>query len=232
MGEQVTLENLRAAWEQVRPHHLEEGVASYPSYHRTLHAFAEYYDCGFVQTVEAFAALSPNNDYHGNLRSLASVMYAYKNNIPQRQIIISTYGVCAIRAMSYLNGSVSFLDTVKGKKITAFRHNLLHPLTSDRVTVDGHMLCVYAGKQLTMAQANLLMRGSMYANIEADVKALARKVRLPALTVQATLWIWRKQTQGIKYSSQQSLFDNNSAWTAVLTPEDYPPYPTKGTQNV
>lgn len=70
------MSGIAAAWAQVSHEDREVGRRSYPIYHQTLRGFASFYGFGIVPTVEAFAALSPSSDYHGNLRSLASVLFA------------------------------------------------------------------------------------------------------------------------------------------------------------
>jgi hypothetical protein len=173
---------------------LEFGAGAYPMYNEALRRFAAFYGTGFVQTVEAFVALSPNNDYIGNLRSLAAVLFAHRmGGGPMR---VTTYSACADRALDYVRGDVSFLDTVKGKKITAFRHNVLYPETSRRVTVDGHMVAVWSGRDLTMKEAVPILRGR-YAEVERDIARLARSRGVVPNALQAALWHLQDAARGV-----------------------------------
>jgi len=216
--------HLRAAWGRVTRHDIEMGMRAYPTYNATLRLFSDVYWTPFVQTVEAFAALSPNNDYHGNLRSLASVLYGFRIGVGPEAVTVSTYKSCAVRAFSYLTGEVSFLDTVRGRKITSFRHNLLYPDTSRLVTVDGHMLGVWAGKHLTMKQAVPYLRGGTYDAIERAVQRLSKREGIPCAAVQATLWMQRKRERGVVFSEQTELFSGFSRWDEVCHPKHYPPF--------
>ena len=220
----MTQTNLKAAYEQSSSFDRELGQTAYQTYQKGLKLFADYYDISFINTVEAFVALSPNNDYIGNLRSLSSLMYAHKNNIPITSTTISTYKACGIRAMSYLDGSVSFSDTVKGLKISAFRDNILYLTKSKRVTIDGHMVALYFNKNITMKQAAFLLR-NQYRIIERDFISCARNLSLPPTTLQATLWFYRKRTLAIKFNTQLELFSGQSKHIEIPTPENYPPYP-------
>ena len=220
----MTEANMCRAWASVTAEDRATGARSYPAYHATLRAFAALYQAPFVGTVEAFAALSPNNDYHGNLRSLASLLYARATGAGLDSATVSTYRACAVRAWGYLTGEVSFLDTVGGRKITSFRHNLLYPDTSNRVTVDGHMVAVWVGKELTMREAVHYLNGQIYDAIERTVRSVARAEGLPAPAVQATLWVHRKRTRGILFSTQQGLFDGLGRWEGLCLPVDYPPF--------
>jgi hypothetical protein len=73
---------------------LTEGRQAYWRHHHQLRSVAEYHKVGFVQTVAAFSALSPNNDYVGNMRSLISLIEGIGHGIPEDEITISTYNAC------------------------------------------------------------------------------------------------------------------------------------------
>lgn len=216
---------LQEAFRATSAHDRTMGAKAYPTYHDTLRGLASHYGALFIPTVEAFVAMSPNSDYHGNLRSLVSLLVPYRAGGSFDDCVISTYRGCGARAWGYLTGEVSFLDTVKGRKITSFRDNILYPDTSRKVTVDGHMICIAAGKDLTMTEANFLMRDRhMYADIEGPVLAIAAASGLPVAAVQATLWTWRKRTLAIKFDSQADLFTGMTRWDRVLHPDELLPY--------
>jgi hypothetical protein len=220
--------NLQIAWDNVSVQDREIGEASYPSYHETLQGFAKFYGFGIVPTVEAFAALSPNNDYHGNLRSLSAVMYSVAADVPYSDLTISTYRACGGRAISYLKGTMSFLDTVGGPKITAFRDNLLYVGRSKRVTVDGHMAAIWSGNHgWTMKDAAAFLTTANYHLAEYHMRHFARTVKMKPCALQATLWVSRKRRQGIKFDSQEDLFSGKTKWEEVATPHRYPPYQTE-----
>jgi len=217
--------NVLDAWRQVNLIDLDRGVKAYPTYHHTLRGLASYYNTPFVATVEAFVALSPNNDYHGNLRSLVSLLRAWENRDDFSSCTISTYRACGERAWGYLSGEVSFLDTVKGRKITSFRDNILYLDDSRKVTVDGHMVCIAHGRRMTMTEANLALRHKgTYDHTERAVLTLAKRELIAPCAVQATLWTWRKRTLGIKMDTQQDLFTGTTKWDGVIAPEDIKPY--------
>lgn len=219
------IKNLARAWAQVSDSDMLMGERAYPVYHETLKGMAAHYNAPFVQTVEAFVALSPNNDYHGNLRSLASLLHARRRGHTFEHCTISTYRSCGARAWGYLSGEVSFLDTVKGRKIISFRDNILYLDKSKRVTVDGHMICIAEGHSMTMTEANYRLRdGRIYDQIEAEVLALSRRVKQSPCRIQATLWTWRKRTLGIKIDTQADLFTGKTKWDGVIPAIEIEPY--------
>lgn len=215
---------LDRAWSLVSPDDLAFGQTAYLGYHEALRAWARHYGFGFIPTVEAFVALSPNNDYHGNLRSLSSVMATVKDGLPRS---VTTYRACATRAAGYLAGEVSFLDRVTGPKITAFRDNILYLGESRRVTVDGHMICIWADKDLTMKEAAALLAKTRYAILERDFLNLSGRVSLPPCQVQAALWHSRKRRAGVRFDPQMDLFTGGTRWDIPAKPEEYPPFPVQ-----
>lgn len=221
--------NIAQAWVGTTPADIAAGTRAYLSYHHGLRRFAKAYGFGFVQTVEAFVALSPNNDYHGNLRSLASVMWALRRGQDISVPVVSTYKACGVRAWGYLSGEVSFADTVAGPKIISFRDNILRPETSTMVTVDGHMLCIGLGQDVTMKQAGAALSRdrTLHGEIVKAVQTIARANGLPVPSVQAALWFNRKRRLGIKSDGQLHLFEGDRM-SDVPDPVYYPPFNLSG----
>lgn len=225
--------NLSEFWKGVSDVDLEIGKQSYPSYQKTLRQFAEFYGTPFIPTVEAFVALSPNNDYHGNLRSLASVLWVAAGNIvPFSEVTISTYRACGERALGYLSGEVSFLDTVGGLKIRAFRDNILYLEKSRRVTVDGHMVAICSGtEKMTMKEAAFALNDHLYRKNEKAILSFARSKKIAPCDVQATMWVSRKRRLGIKMDTTADMFTGKSRWDGVLDPMEFPPFQHKEWRN-
>lgn len=217
--------NISAAWQQVRDDDAQMGRDAYPAYAATLRGLATHYASPYIPTVEAFVALSPNNDYHGNLRSLVSLLVARENWQTFEDCTISTYRACGARAWGYLMGEVSFSDTVKGRKIISFRDNILYQEASKRVTVDGHMIAIACGNNMTMSEANLRLRErGLYDAVEGAVVSIARREKAAPCAIQAALWTWRKRTQAIKFDGQVDLFTGATRWDRPLTPDEILPY--------
>lgn len=215
--------HLRKMYEQADDIDRTEGALAYRRYHQVIQMFADRYDAPFDRTLAAFVALSPNSDYFGNLRSLASVLQAHQKRHPQEQATVSTYNHCRARAWGYLTGETRFLDTVKGPKIRAFYHNILDPDCPKHVTIDGHMVCAYRGVELTMKE--VLIRGGEYKRIADRTKRLARDLGLLPNQLQAIIWFARKRTRQIKYEPQLDMFrDTGDVWRTIITPDEARPY--------
>ena len=195
-----------------------EGISAYTLYHKVIQNFALAYGAKFEPTLAAFCALSPQNDYYGNLRSLAGVLHAVQHSIPLEEVIVSTYNHCRNRAYAYLTGSADFLSTVKGLKIRAFYANILDPADPIPVTVDGHMVCAWRGINVPMKVASI--RPAEYAEIAKGVREMARELDLIPNQLQAVIWLTRKRLEKIKYNPQLHLFGDDIR----ISPIDAPPY--------
>lgn len=215
--------HLRKMYEQADDIDRAEGTLAYRRYHEVIQMFADRYDAPFDRTLAAFVALSPNNDYFGNLRSLASVLHVWQKRHPQEWATVSTYNHCRKRAWRYLIGDAEFLDVVKGPKIRAFYHNIMDPDCPKHVTIDGHMACAYRGVDLPMKE--VLIRAGEYKRMADRVKRLARELGLIPNQLQATIWFARKRTRQIKYEPQLDMFRSpDDVWRTIITPDEARPY--------
>lgn len=184
-----------------------EGLTAYINYHRTMLAIATRYGIELSRVVAAFVAMSPQNDYVGNLRSVITLL---ESDDP-RNATTSTFNHCKLRACSYLDGSVDFLTTARGPKIINFYWNIMEPSNRQYVTIDGHMVAAWRNERLTMEQAVAKTRGNYYL-IAKDVKRLAGVKRLIPNQVQAIIWFTRKRTLNVRYSPQMDIFDGGNNW--------------------
>lgn len=202
---------------------ISEGRVSYFRYNEVLRNLAEHYDTPFDRTVAVFAALSPNSDYHGNLRSAASVLAGWKAGIDCDRIRVVTYNHCRDRAFAYLNGT-SFLATVTGKKIRSFYLNILNPLDPEPVTIDGHAVNVWTGRRKNLKE---VVGGWNYDRVAGDYRAAAKRVGLLPNQIQAITWFTWKRIHNIQYPGRQlDLFRDNSAdlWKTLADPKSIVPF--------
>ena len=201
-----------------------EGALAYSRYHALLSAIAGHYDFEFEPTVAAFAALSPNNDYRGNLRSLVSVLAGVRRGRSADEITVSTYKACRNRAYGYAVKEVSFRDTVRGPKIRAFYFNILDPQDRRHVTLDGHMVAAYRNNYGTMKEN--LIKPKDYDRVARTVKRLASREKLIPNQLQATIWFTRKRLLNVIYDAQGDLFRAvDDQWQTMMRVDTIRPYP-------
>jgi hypothetical protein len=217
----MSLANLEYVFGHVDNIDCMAGKAAYRNYHNLLRQLSDLYGFGFVQTVAAFAALSPNNDYMGNLRSTVSLMQGIKSNKLPEDITISTYRACGERAYNYLIGEKDFLVSTKGKKTINFYRNILHPDDAKWVTIDGHMYGMWVGCPIVMKEVAHIK--IPYETIASAVKTLAKRNSLLPNQMQATLWFVWKRMNNIVFERQLPLL-NNDPWKLALDVSTIKPF--------
>jgi hypothetical protein len=199
---------------------INEGRLAYFRYNEVLRNLADFYDVPFRDCVAAFAALSPNNDYLGNLRSTATLL-KYFRTVPIDRIVCTTYNGCRDRAATYLTGT-SFLGTVGGKKIRAFYSNILNPLDPAAVTIDGHAVNVWRNQRVNLQKVAAKKFRWKYDDVAADYRRAAAGVGLLPNQVQAITWFAWKRVNNILYPGRQfELYKDVSSdfWKTIVDPE-------------
>jgi hypothetical protein len=219
---QVNLEKYFAMADSID---LEEGQNAYRRYHDLMLALSHRYDQPMDRVVAAFAALSPNNDYLGNLRSLVSVLVGLRDGVPDERITVSTYKHCRDRALAYMRG-VPFVTPERGLKILNFYYNILRPEDSGYITIDGHMVAAYRDEDLTMKEA-ICRSKSEYMMIAHDARINAFRNFLLPNQYQAIVWFARKRTLNIKYDPQIDIFaPRGDTWHISRNIAYIEPFPT------
>lgn len=208
----MSKENLHRMFRQADSDDYREGMVAYNRYHVLMCDIARMYGAPLDRTVAAFCALSPNNDYTGNLRSLVTCLDAWSSGRSFDTVQVSTYRHCGERAWSYLDGSAIFLEEVKGLKIRNFYTNVLHPDDPLAVTIDGHMVAAYRGQNLTMKEA-ICRTPKEYNEIAFATRMLSFMECLSPSQYQAIVWFTRKRVFNIKYEGNRDLFlPANDLW--------------------
>lgn len=232
----MSLKNLKSLWLEADEMDKSDGMQAYLRYHEVMKTIAAHYSVPLKAVIAAFVALSPNSDYHGNLRSLVSMLEARRQGFSYEDAIVSTYNACRARAALYLTGT-DFLDHAKGLKTRAFYQNILEPTKRGPVTVDGHMYHAWAGTTGGMRDAKVTRR--VYAQISHEISRLAAESDVYPHQAQAILWFARKRILSVLYDSQMALFDRDVGYQkTVFKLEEIRPYgveddyPNPGTDTV
>lgn len=218
--------NLKSLYRLADRDDIAEGLQAYTRYNIVLTQISNHYGFQLDRTIAAFAALSPNNDYVGNLRSLVSLLAGLNAGTPLDDITVSTYRACLKRAHIFATGQAEFLAVTQGPKTRAFYSNLLDPTDPKPVTIDGHMVGAFRGNAGTMKD-NLVQRAG-YEKIAKSVRLLARKNNMLPNQMQAILWFTRKRVLNVKYDSQLDLFARiDDKWGTLIQVENIRPFKRK-----
>lgn len=219
------IDRLNWVLDQADPVDHYEGLVTYHRYKTMMHRFAEHYGFPVERVIAVFCALSPNNDYKGNLKSMATVLYGSRAGWEQEEFTVTTYKACFKRAYCYLHGIHNFLDHCKGPKTRAFYQNILDPYDLTPVTIDGHMLSIWHDQRMTMAEAvGLRYR---YQDVAQGVREVAFSRCLIPNQAQAMMWFTWKRLHRVVYKAQLNLFQDGDQWGNVVDPADVKPFARK-----
>lgn len=216
------MDNILRVYAQVDRIDREEGLIAYWRYRESLQYYATHYQLPLSAVVGAFCALSPNNDYMGNLRSLVTILEGRRQGRHVTACTVSTYKACRGRAWNFLNGT-DFLEVTKGPKTRNFYMNIFNPDDPEPVTIDGHMACIYIGKRMTMKE---VVRARFKYNVVAECfRETAREVDLLPNQLQAMLWFTWKRINNVIYSAQLDAFAGDNQWGTRIDPDRVRPFP-------
>lgn len=187
----------------------QEGMVAYWNYNRTMKLIAHQWQRPLPAVVGAFCALSPNNDYMGNLRSLITLLKALHLSLPETSATVSTYNACRGRAWRCLKGE-DFLSFTAGPKTRNFYQSIMDPDDPQAVTIDGHMFGVWSGQRRTMKK--IAEEGFNYAEVALDFRHTALYIGILPSQLQAVCWFAWKRIHRVVYNPQLGLFSTGDQW--------------------
>jgi hypothetical protein len=213
----MSIANIKAVLRQADQIDVREGLSAYENYNAICSRLAEYYGYRLPVVVGVFVALSPNNDYIGNLRSAVTLLKGYRQGAPCEALTVTTYNKCKLRAWRVLTGE-DFLNVSQGLKTRNFYLNILDPNDPHPITIDGHMVCIWKGERRALTKVG----GWRYSTLAHDYKAVAFSEFILPAQLQAILWFTWKRINRILYKEQLNLFSD--AWRMRLDVADIKPY--------
>lgn len=218
-------DNIRRVLDRADDIDYSEGLIAYYRYRETMHRFAGFYGFPLEPVTAAFVAMSPNNDYKGNLKSLATLLMGVRYRWDLDEITVTTYKACRNRAFNFLTGRSEFLEATRGPKTRAFYQNIINPLDENSVTIDGHMLSIWHGAYMTMKEA--VRSRYRYNDVADGFRKVAAERELIPSQVQAICWFTWKRINNAVYNPQLKLFSAGDQWGNVVSPFDVKPFERK-----
>ncbi len=207
------LANLARIWDEADERDIGVAIASYPKYQRITTEIAAKY--GFSPTVGAavFAALSPNNDYWGNLRNTDDLLAAAAAGKSLDDFRVSTYGNNKRKAWAIAHGEDPD-KLIVALKTSNFFHNIADPSDPRYVTIDGHMHNIWFNRRVPIQSKNPEVRvvkvdHKLYHVIADGVKAFAKAKDLLPCEMQGVLWQTWRRIHAIRTPAQQELWDRD-----------------------
>lgn len=180
---------MREVFKKATPAILEMALPSYQKFHDLTYAIGERTGFSGVVGAAVFAALSPNNDYYGNLRDAHRLLTAAREGMSIEDFKVSTYGQNKRKAWAIAKGADPY-QLIVADKTRNFFLNIVDPLDPVPVTIDGHMYNIWLGERRILV--GLSLPGKLYDRVADSARELAREVNLIPNQVQSVLWwTWR-----------------------------------------
>ncbi len=83
-------------------------------------------------------------------------------------------------------------EVLKGRKVLAFYHCILHPQNETSVCIDGHCFAIWAGRRIALDDVPPIS-GRLYHRIASDYCVVARDYSISPCQLQAICWVvWRR----------------------------------------
>lgn len=140
------------------------------------------------------AVLSPGVSWEVNKRDAWNILTAKD----KRGVVVSTYGLNKRKAIHMLE--TGDLTVLKGRKVSAFYHNIFDPACKQHVTIDRHAVRACYGKSgLDMSADDIPPPRSAkrYNHFAELYKRLAEKYSLTPNQVQAIIWVEYRNKAGL-----------------------------------
>ena len=199
------MQNLVKVFEQAEPEDHRLAARSWWTYNHLTSRMAAKFGFGPDVGAAVFSALSPNNDYHGNLRDAHRLLEAAHDGLELEDFRVSTYNPNKRKAWAITHGT-SPLDVIVFPKTRSFYLNIRDPNDPIPVTVDGHVANAWRGERIPLKGAAAKMNKALYEIIAEDVRQLGRMKGILPNIAQGVIWfVWRR-IHGIKFQPQLELW--------------------------
>lgn len=209
------MQNLRTVYDFASKEDIKIAEVAWIKMNRLTADMAEKH--GFAPRIGAavFAALSPNNNFKGNLRDTNRLLFCAKAGIEIDDFKVSTYGNNKRKAWAIAHGAEP-LDLIIFPKTRSFFLNVHTPDDPYPVTVDGHIANCWRGQRITLKGAAIKMNAALYEEIAADVRSLGQEKGVVPNIMQGVLWYSWKRMHRILYYQEQIEFWDQEAIAAGL----------------
>jgi hypothetical protein len=194
-------ENLDRILDQAVGADIEIANEAWFRYQAIVSRVAEQHGFPMVIGAAVFAALSPNNDYLGNLRDTARLLEAARAGQPIESFGVSTYGNNKRKAWRIAHGE-NPLDLIVFRKTRNFFLNVVDPTNPVPVTVDGHIFNAWTGERIPLVAAAQKLRHHLYDQVAEDIRQMGAERRLIPNVVQGIIWYAWKRLHRIRHTDQ------------------------------
>jgi hypothetical protein len=200
--------NLLNVMDQATPWDIELAHESWFRYRRIVGGIAAKHGYSASTGAAVFAALSPNNDYLGNLRDTNRLLASARAGMNLEDFKVSTYGNNKRKAWRIAHGEKP-LDLLVFPKTRSFYLNIMNPEDPQPVTVDGHIFNAWTGVRISLASAAQKLRAGFYDAVAEDIRQIGAEQSLIPNVVQGIVWFSWKRMHRILYSRQLEFWSSD-----------------------
>jgi hypothetical protein len=221
----MSIGNLFEVFEQCTKSDYEEALGAYYRYNQIMREMSTTYGLSVEIVAAVFSALSPNNDYIGNLRDARKLLqFSRDPMLTIDDFKVSTYGHNKRKAWAVSRGALPPEEAFPSRKTYNFWKNTVDPSNPHFVTIDGHMFHASRGQKGNVVgsrKANGRTSGALvnektYDEISDHVKRIAKVVDLIPNQVQAVIWLTYKRIHGKLYSKQTEFFPSDFVAAGII----------------
>ena len=164
-----------AYWETADVDTLAAGRGWYPVANAEARLLSEGCSVTVKQAAAVIAVLSPLTRWQGNLEDSWNVCRGLKarHSLPRN----------VLKARAILDGD-DIDETIGGKKVTAFYHNILEPLTYKGTVNDS-----WIARAFGIDKRDMFSTFGVYAAVTRGLQIAAASVNVLPSTMQATVWL-------------------------------------------
>lgn len=206
----MSVENLKKVFDQATKTDFVEGGGSYHRYNHLMKMIGQKWGYDHRIVAAVFCALSPNNDYHGNLRDAKKLLSHHRIGFSIDSFKVSTYGANKRKAWALAGGSPP-LELLLAPKTRSFFLNVCDPDDPAPVTVDGHIYNCWTGVRKTLVD----LEKFDYEKVAEDVRVLARENRMVPSAMQGVLWFTWKRIHGILSNGQTAFWHEDMTFAGI-----------------
>lgn len=223
----MSAETLYRTYEKSLPDERAEAMESYERYRLICHTIGDRHGYSLETACGVFSALSPNNEYHGNIRDLETILVNERAGRDMHDFTVATYGHNKRKAWAIASGQ-SPRDAIKALKTWNFFNNVLTPSDPSFVTVDGHMYWCWRGRPGTVKGirgpkgSSTGLRGTpslgktLYGEIAGDITGLAFALGIIPCQLQAILWTTWKRIHRRAHDFQKTFFPKDFEVAGII----------------
>lgn len=193
------VENIIKVYGQATAQERRDGLMWYKRAKRDCKKLATQKGVSMRHAVGVVAATSPNLNWNKNVHTAGQVIDGFTQGIDHENIdgcmAYKANRLKGYKVMLSPNRSLSILNVLNGRKISAFFDNIMG---GDSVTVDGHARNIAYGERVQLKSNKANIGKQEYATIAQAYRDAAAILNIKACDLQAVTWVAWRRMHGIK----------------------------------